>query len=179
MGSNIVLLSGSPRKSGNTDKLAAAFKKGAESAGKKVTLFQVAEMQIGGCLGCGYCFNEKGVCVQEDDMPRVLDALRKADTIVLASPVYFFSVSAQLKLAIDRIFALLSDKPPIKQAALLLTCGDEETIVADGAVVMFNGICSYMKWEEAGVIIATGLHNINEIDGREELEKAAALGKEI
>ena len=92
--SNIVLLSGSPRKGGNTDRLAAAFIEGAESAGKSVTLFRVADMKIGGCLGCGHCFEEKGVCVQKDDMVGILNALGKADTIVLASPVYYFSVTA-------------------------------------------------------------------------------------
>jgi len=179
MGNNIVLLSGSPRKGGNTDRLAAAFKKGAEEAGKTVTLFQVAELHLSGCLGCGYCFTEKGVCVQEDDMRYILDALKKADTLVLASPIYYFSVTAQLKLAIDRTFALMSDKPPIKKAAMLLTCGDKDGGAAEGATVMLNRICEFSEWENAGFILATDLHNINEIDGREELEQAAALGREI
>jgi multimeric flavodoxin WrbA len=89
MSENIVLLSGSPRKGGNTDRLAVAFIEGAESAGKKVTLFRVADMTIGGCLGCDHCFKEKGVCVQNDDMIMILNALRKADAIVFASPIYF------------------------------------------------------------------------------------------
>jgi len=124
MSNSIVLLSGSPRKGGNTDRLAAAFMEGAESAGKTITLFRVADMKIGGCLGCGHCFEEKGVCVQKDDMPEILDALRKADALVLASPVYYFGATAQIKLAIDRTYALLCEKTPIKRAALLMTCGD-------------------------------------------------------
>ena len=179
MSNNIVLLSGSPRKGGNTDRLATAFKEGAESAGKNVTLFKVADMKIGGCLGCGHCFEEKGVCVQKDDMLQILNALRKADALVLASPVYYFGATAQIKLAIDRTYALLSEKTPIKRAALLMTCGDSSDDAAEGAVVMYNHIRRYSKWEDAGVIIVAGLHEQGEIDGRTELEQARKLGQEI
>ena len=179
MSKNIVILSGSPRKGGNTDRLTAAFIAGAESLGKRVTLFRVADMGIGGCLGCNHCFEEKGVCVQKDDMPQILGALRKADTIIFASPIYYFSVTAQLKLAIDRTYALLSEKPPIHQAALLITCGDGDVGAAEGAVVMYNHMCSYSKWEDAGIIIAPGLHEPGEIEGRGELEQARNLGREI
>ena len=100
MSKNIVLLSGSPRKGGSTDKLADAFIKGAESAGKSVALFRVADMAIGFCIGCSHCFDEKGVCILKDDMQTILDAIRKADALVFASPVYYCSVSAQLKLVL-------------------------------------------------------------------------------
>ena len=176
---NIVLLSGSPRKDGNTDKLAAAFIEGAKSAGKSVTLFRVADMKIGGCLGCNHCFEETGVCVQKDDMPRILDALRQADTMVLASPVYYYTVSAQLKLAIDRIYALISVKTSIKRTALLMTCSESGVKAADGAVVMYNNMRSFSKWEDAGVIIAPGLYKPGAIEGRNELEQARKLGVEI
>ena len=113
---NIVILSGSPRKDANTDRLAAAFVRGAESSGNSVTLFRTADMSISGCTGCAYCIENPGTCVQEDDMTKILNALKKADALVLASPVYYWSVTAQLKLAIDRTYALLRAKTPIKQA---------------------------------------------------------------
>jgi multimeric flavodoxin WrbA len=178
MGKNIVVLSGSPRKDGNTDKLTAAFIEGAESAGNAVTCFRPADMNIGGCRGCGHCFKETGVCVQKDDMPQILDALRKADTLVLASPVYYFGVTAQLKLAIDRTYATLKEKLPVKQAALLLTCG-ANTDVTDPSVAMFRRILALQKWAEAGIIVAPKLHGKDEINGREELEQAKKLGREI
>ena len=179
MSKNIVIISGSPRKNGNTDRLVSAFIEGAESEGKAVSLFRVADMKISGCLGCNHCFEEKGVCVQKDDMAQILDALKKSDAIVLASPVYYWAVSAQLKLAIDRTYALISDKPPVKSAALLMTCGDGKTETADSALAMYNRICSFSKWEDAGVVIATGLHAPGEIEGRAELEQARTLGREI
>ena len=179
MSKNIVILSGSPRKNGYTDRLTAAFIAGAESFGKRVTLFRVADMKIGGCLGCNHCFEEKGVCVQKDDMPQILDAMNQADTIVFASPNYYFSVATQLKLAIDRTYALLSKKPPIGKAALLITCGDGDVDAAEGAVVMYHHMCAYSKWEDAGIVIAPGLHETGEIEGRAELEQARNLGGKI
>ncbi|MCL2704018.1 MAG: flavodoxin family protein [Defluviitaleaceae bacterium] len=179
MSGNIVILSGSPRKGGNTDILANAFKEGAESAGKSVSLFRVADMKIGGCLGCEHCFEETGVCFQKDDMPRILDALRKADALAVASPVYNFDVTAQVKLAIDRMYALFNEKTPIKRAALLMACADDTADTARGAAAMYETWLEFQKWEDAGILIVTGVHKPGEIAGRPELEKAKALGREI
>ncbi len=179
MSNNIVVLSGSPRKGGNTDKLAGAFIEGAQSRGKTVTLFRVADMTIGGCRGCGYCFEHKGVCVQQDDMLDILNSLRKADAVVFASPVYFFGMSAQLKAAIDRTYALLKEFIPVTRAALLLTCGDKTADAAEGSVATYTQILKYQKWENAGVIVAPGLHKTDDILGRPEIEMAGKLGREI
>jgi len=175
MSENIVVLSGSPRKGANSDTLVSAFVDGAESAGKKVTVFRTADMKIGGCRGCGHCFEEPGVCVQKDDMPQILDALKTADALVLASPVYFWGVTAQLKLAIDRTYALLRTERATKRAALLLTCGSR----VGASVLMFENMCEFSKWENAGVIIEAGLRDTDAIKGREVLDKAGALGREI
>ena len=179
MSNNIVVLSGSPRAGANTDKLVAAFVEGAEAAGKSVKLYRVADMQIGGCRGCGHCHGNGGDCVQKDDMLPILDALREADAMVLASPVYYFNVTAQLKLAIDRTYALLRQKTPIQKAALLMTCGNGDASVAESSLAMFKMICRIQHFEEAGAIIAPGLHGQDEILGRPELDQARALGKEI
>ena len=179
MSKSIVLLSGSPRKGGSTDKLADAFVKGAESAGKSAALFRTADMAINFCIGCSHCFEEKGVCIHKDDMQIILDAIRKADALVFASPVYYCGVSAQLKLALDRTCALTSEQTPVKRAALLMTCADETSGTAEGAVVMYKSVLAYKKWDDAGVIIATGLYGEKTIDGREELEQARNLGLKI
>ncbi|MFP3153987.1 flavodoxin family protein [Lachnospiraceae bacterium ZAX-1] len=179
MSKNIVILSGSPRKSGTTDRLVDAFINGAKEVGKSVSLFRVADLKIGGCLGCNHCFEEQGFCVQKDDMLPILDALRKADALVLASPVYYFGVTAQLKLAIDRTYALLKESMPVKRAALLMTCGAGTEEAANSSVSMFRQILTLQKWEEAGVIVAPRLHEPDEIEGRDELAKARELGKNI
>lgn len=178
MGKNIVVLSGSPRRGATTDKLTEAFIRGAVSVGNTVELFRTSDMKIGGCLGCGHCFKEPGVCVQKDDMQKIYVALKKADVIVLASPVYYFSVTAQLKPAIDRFYSLLKIGMPAKRAALLLTCGGQADS-ADSTISMFRQISNFLKWEEAGIIVAPRLHKPEEIDGREELLTATELGKNI
>jgi len=185
MGNQIVVLSGSPRKGGNTDKMAEAFVEGAQAQGKSVALFRVADMKIGGCLGCDGCEQDGVMCVQKDDMLKILEALLSADTLVFASPVYYFSVSAQLKLAIDRIYALSricglkGREVPIKRAALIMPCEDETPDTAAGAVAMFERICDYYKWENCGAIIATQVLKPGEINGRIELDKARELGRGI
>jgi multimeric flavodoxin WrbA len=179
MSKRIVVLSGSPRKGGNTDRLTEAFIEGAKTAGNHVSLFKVAGLTIGGCRGCEYCFKHKGVCVQKDDMPPILGELRKAAVLVLSSPVYYFGVSAQLKLAIDRFFALLEEGMAVNRAVLLMTCGDTAAAAAAASIAMFRQICAYQNWEEAGIIIAPGLHTPGEIDGRPELEQAKKLGENI
>jgi multimeric flavodoxin WrbA len=179
MAKNIVILAGSPRKISSTDKLAEAFAEGAKEAGHAVATFRVSDMKVGGCLGCSHCFQETGMCVQKDDMQVIYDALRGADTLVLASPIYFWSVSSQLKRVIDRTYALLKEGSSIKHAALLMTCGDDTNETADPPIAMFRQICAYLKWQEAGIVIAPRIHAPQDIDGRPELEQAKQLGRRI
>ena len=179
MSENIVILSGSPRKGGNTDRLVAAFTEGAESAGKKVTVFRVADMRIGACKGCNHCFEEKGVCVQKDDMLPILETIKNATSLVLASPVYYHNVSAQLKTAIDRMYALIPVGNQLKTSALLMTCGAPHQEPADPAIAMYKGMCALGKREDAGIVVAPGLHAPGEIEGREELKQAWTLGQAI
>ena len=179
MGKNILVLTGSPRKGAATDILAAAFAEGAKEAGNTVTTVCAADLKINGCLGCNHCFKEKGLCVQKDDMSQIIDKLRKSDALVIASPVYFFGVSAQIKLAIDRTYALLSEGTPVKRAALLLTCGDTSAGAAKPSIAMFEAITCYQKWENAGVLVVPALHEPGDIKGRPELEQAKRLGVSI
>jgi len=179
MSKNILILSGSPRKGGTTDKLVSAFMAGAESANKKATLFRVADQTINGCLGCIHCRNNNADCIQNDDMTAIAEAFKTSDAILFASPVYFFTFSAQLKLAIDRTYAVPNDKTTIKRAALLLSCGDSSGNAAEGAIITYKHTLSYRKWEDAGVVIIPGVHGISDIDLQEKLEQAKQLGVEI
>ena len=177
MSTQIVILTGSPRKNGNTEKLATAFKEGAESAGKTVTVFRTAHMKIAACIGCEYCIGHPGLCALKDDMAEIIDALHRADVIVWASPVYYFSFTAQLKRAIDRMYPLLNKTS--KQAILLLTCADEDADTAAGVLAIYERILKYYEWKDAGTIIATGVEHIGDIDGHDALLHAQKLGQEI
>jgi NAD(P)H-dependent FMN reductase len=192
MSNNILILSGSPHKGGNTDQLVGAFSKGAEGSGKTVTLFRVAAMKIGGCLGCNYCFSHDGECIQKDDMPQILAALRTADTVVFASPIYHASVSAQLKAALDRTYAHKTAMPPElvtkltgrmpdpwKKGVLLLTCASPDTEVAAASIAMYKAILSHSGREDGGIIVAGGVRDHGAIAGNPVLEQAENLGREI
>lgn len=101
MNKNILIISASPRKDGNSDLLCDEFAKGARSAGHRVEKVRLADKTIHYCRGCGAC-NDTHVCLQKDDMADLLDKVLEADVIVLATPVYFYTLCAQMKTFIDR-----------------------------------------------------------------------------
>lgn len=113
MGKKVLVLHGSPRRNGNTALLSEAFSKGALEAGHEVHKICIRDKKIQGCLGCGACQRNGGSCVQKDDMADIYEAMLNADVIALASPVYFYTWTAQMKTVIDRTFAVeqkLTDK---------------------------------------------------------------------
>ena len=102
MSKNVLILSGSPRKNGNSDILCDEFAKGATEAGHNVEKIHVSEKNIHPCIACYHCSKNSGACVFKDDMAEILQKMIYADVLVLASPVYFYSIDAQLKAVIDR-----------------------------------------------------------------------------
>lgn len=154
----ILILNGSPRPKGNTAQMAEAFRSGAESAGHEVTLLNVAHMNIKGCLACEYCHTRgNGACIQKDDMQQVYDALRDAEMLVLAAPIYYHGISGQLKCAIDRFYsAAYPNKPPkLRKVAMQLSSGDAD--MYDGALFSYRGdFLGYLGLEDGGVFTAHG-----------------------
>ena len=101
MSKKVLILSGSPRKGGNSDLLCDEFMRGALEADNQVEKIRVTEKKIGYCSACYYCRQSGGVCAKKDDMAEILQKMIDADVIVLASPVYFYSIDAQLRTVID------------------------------------------------------------------------------
>ena len=155
---NIIILNGSPRPKGNTAAMVAAYRDGAESAGHKVTVFDVCRMKIAGCLACEYCHTKAPrTCVQKDDMQEIYPVLDEADMIVLASPVYYHGLSGQLACTIHRIYAPGYPRR-LKKAALLLSSGSKG--VYDGAIYTY--LHSFLGWlhlEDMGIFTAAGDEN--------------------
>lgn len=102
----ILILSSSPRKRGNSQLLCEQFQKGAEAAGHQTDLVRLAEKRIGFCRACDGCMRNGGTCVLQDDMAQVLRQFQEADVVVLATPVYFYGISAQMKAFIDRTYPI-------------------------------------------------------------------------
>ncbi len=170
----ILVLNGSPRPQGTTAKMISAFREGAESAGHRVSVIDVCRKNIHGCLACEYCHKEgNGSCIQKDDMREVYDLLKKAEMLVLASPVYYHNMSGQLKCAIDRFYASCTPKAPenLKKIAMFLTSGDPD--MYDGALFSFRGdFLDYLKLEDMGVFTSFGKENGSE----EKLAQLKAFG---
>ena len=102
--SRILVLSGSPRRGGNTDALVDAFAEGARRQENEVEVILVCDHDIHPCIGCNTCFSREGNrCFRDDDMTLVYEKLNAADVLILASPVYFYGISAQLKAVVDRL----------------------------------------------------------------------------
>ena len=155
---NILALNGSPRRHGNTAKMLASFKDGAESAGHIVEIVEVCGKEIHGCLACEYCHTRgNGVCCQKDDMREIYDALNRADMLVLASPIYYHGISGQLKCAIDRFYsaAYPVGPPRLKKVAMFLSSGASNQY--DGAKFSFeNDFLGYLGLENAGFYTSAG-----------------------
>lgn len=181
----ICILNGSPRPTGNTKELIKRFTKGAEAAGHEVTCFDLQKMDIHGCLGC--CKGGKDAacpCVQKDDMTQIYPAYRNADVVVLASPMYYWGISGQLKSAFDRLFAVAELTPnyenPKKDCVLLMAAeGNTESNFAP-VRAFYEGLTSHLGWKNIGVVYAGGNMDIGDILSKsEQLEEAEKLGNSI
>ncbi len=168
----ITVLNGSPRKE-NTAAMVEAFREGAEAAGHTVEVLHVGKMKIGGCLGCEYCHTKgEGKCVQKDDMEKVIPAYQDCDMIVFASPIYYFTMSAQIQAAIQRLYCIMK-WPKATQAALLLSSMSPGT--HDGAIAEYKGIAAFTGLEDKGICIAVGDENKSEEKLNEVREFAKGL----
>lgn len=185
MGKKICILNGSPRSNGNTKELIKSFTRGAEAAGHEVTCFDLQKMDIHGCLGCCKGGKEKdSPCVQKDDMSRIYPVYEKSDIVVLASPMYYWGISGQLKCAFDRLFAVAELTPnyenPKKDCILLMASeGNTESNFAP-VRAFYEGLTSHLGWKNIGVVYAGGNMETGDILNKpQQLEEAEKLGKSI
>jgi multimeric flavodoxin WrbA len=179
MGNKILVVTGSPRVGGNSDTLADAFIKGAESAGNTVTRVDAGRMKIGGCLGCEYCFAHEGTCCRKDDMTPVYDMLMENTVLVYVSPIYNFEVTAQIKAFQDRMFCGIVKHFPIKQTAFITVFEDKDPTIVEPAVARYRKSSAYCGWEDLGVIAVNDTYKKGAIAGNPKLEEAYDLGASI
>ena len=174
----VLAISASPRRGGNSDVLCDEFLKGAAENGYQVQKIRLAEKKIAPCMACYGC-SERHVCVRKDDMGEVLEALKAADVIVLASPVYFYSVCAQMKTMIDRC---LPDYQSIRNKTfyLIVTAADPQHTAAEETLADFRGFLRCLPGaKEAGVILGTGTWDKGDVYRHPALRQAYEMGKEI
>ncbi len=177
---NIVIIKGSPRKRGNSSTLADAFAEEAKKLGANVTVFDTAFLHIGGCRSCYGCI-KKGECCFHDDFQPIAAALMAADGIVIASPVYWYTFSAQIKSVIDRWFSLYAaGKDFAGKKAVLLACGEEETNETfTGIRFSFKKTMELMKAHIAGEVLVPKVSAAGDIKHTDGEARARALAREI
>lgn len=181
MSKNILVLTGSPRKGGNSDQLADAFIAGAQQAGHTVVKYVTADKQIKGCRACNTCFSKGTACSFSDDFNELAPLVEQADMIVFATPLYWFSFPVQLKAALDKFFSFLIGQKnlKIKDCALLACAGDKNEAGFDGLVTTYKLIAGHMGWKDKGTILVPGLMAKDDILKTDGLTRGEELGESI
>lgn len=177
--SKIVILIGSMRKGGNTQLLAQAFADGAEKR-NDVEIISVADYKVNPCIGCNSCFTrENNRCFQEDDMVQIYDKLKTADIVVIASPVYFYGISAKLKAIIDRLHTPMRNEFPIKKLGLLLVGAATLPNLFDAIKVQYQLVLDFFHLEDIGMVLVRGVKEKGDIVGNAALKEAYDLGMSV
>ena len=179
MSKKVLILSGSPRQNGNSDTLCNQFMIGAQEAGHEVEKIFISKKKIEYCNACYYCQRNNGNCSIKDDMPEILEKMINADVIVMASPVYFYSINSQMKALIDRCVAKWLEIKN-KEFYYILTAAEDSISVGDSALECFRGFAACLEGStEMGYIIAKGVYEINEIKDTLYMNQAYQLGKQV
>jgi len=175
----VLVLSSSPRRGGNSDLLCDQFLAGTKESGNKAEKIFLRDRKINYCTGCGTCIDRKGKCSQKDDMTEILNKMVEADVIVMATPVYFYTMCGQMKTLIDRTCARYTELSN-KHFYFIVTAADENVPAMERTVEEFRGFTYCLdEPEEKGIIYGVGAWNKGEIKGRPAMAEAYEMGKAI
>ena len=175
----VVVLTGSPRRNGNSTYLAEQFIRGAEEQGHEVFRFDCAFKEVEPCRGCNHCGMD-GKCIFNDDFQELRPHLLEADVVVFATPMYYFSFSAQMKRVIDRFYAINGRiKGAPKQAAFLMTYADTARKEAEPMLMHYRTLLEYLGWTSVGEVLAPGVWTAGSIRHTDYPQQAHRLGKRL
>lgn len=179
MSKNVLVVSASPRKGGNSDLLCDQFTLGANGAGNHAEKIFLRDKKINYCAGCGACQTKSGHCVQADDMEDVLAKMVAADVIVMATPVYFYTMDAQMKTLIDRTCARYTELRN-KEMYFIVTAADPEIEAMERTIEGNRGFTSCLDGaKEKGIIYGTGAWHVGDIQGHPAMKQAYELGRNV
>lgn len=177
MSKNVLVISSSPRKGGNSDLLCDEIVKGAQEAGHQTEKISVREKNINYCTGCGTCFNRNKGCSQKDDMSEVLDKMVAADVIVMATPVYFYTMCGQLKTFIDRTCARYTEINN-KEFYFVVTAAVNSKPAMERTIEEFRGFTSCLDGaKEKGIIYGTGAWHKGDVKKSSAIKQAYEIGR--
>lgn len=176
---NVIIITSSPRKGGNSDTLANEFANGAKAAGNSVEIIAVKDVKLQFCIGCMYC-QTHDKCVLDDKMNTLYSRIQHADVLVFATPVYYYSISGQLKTFLDRLNPLFPRNNSFKEVYLLATSADNDVHAMDGSVSDINGwISCFDGVELKGVLRGVGVSEKGDVLNTDFPAKAYEMGYNI
>jgi multimeric flavodoxin WrbA len=179
MSKKVLVLSASPRREGNSDILCDQFMLGATEAGHQAEKIFFKDKEINYCLACDSCLDNESNCIQEDDMAEVLDKMIAADVIVMATPVYFYTMNAQMKTLIDRTYPKYTQIRN-KDIYLIVTAAVRNKQALERTIEGFRGFTSLLSGaKEMGIIYGTGAWKIGDIKGTKAMDQAYEMGKTV
>ena len=181
MSKKVVVVTGSPRKNGNSFAMTDAFIQAAQAKGHTVTRFDAAMMKIGGCRACETCYKTGKACSFDDDFNTIAPAILEADAVVFTMPVYWYSIPAQIKGVIDRMFSFVVGGRDIagKECAMIVCCEEAEMDVMDAVRIPLERSAALMKWDMVGEVLVPGVLNAGDIAKTDGCAQAAALAEKF
>lgn len=179
MSKKVLVLSASPRKGGNSDLLCDQFIQGAQEAGNQAEKIFLRDIKISPCVACDACYGNGGVCVLKDGMTEILEKMVSADVIVMATPVYFYTMNAQMKMLIDRTVPRYTEITD-KEFYFIATAADEKQQALERTIDGFRGFTDCLDGAvEKGVVYGTGVWKKGEIKGSLAMQQAYEMGKNV
>ncbi len=174
----ILIISSSPRRNGNSQLLCEQFKKGAEEKGHTVNLVGLMDLNIGFCRACDYCMKNDGVCILKDDMAELLQLFQQADVLVLATPVYFYGISAQMKTFIDRTYPIWQHLGK-KEVYYIISAGLDENIINRSLGDLDGFIEHLQEYTIAGRLYATNVMDAGLVREQHIYQEAYDMGYSV
>jgi len=180
MSKKVLIISASARRGGNSDTLCDQFMLGAKEAGNTVEKIFLKDKNINYCTGCGVCTNSGNGCIQKDDMAEILDKMIDVDAIVMATPVYFYTMNGQMKTFIDRVVPRYTDIT-YKDFYFIATAADGRKQAIERTLEEFRGFtdCCLTGANEKGIIYGVGAWNMGDIKGTKAMTEAYEMGKKV
>ncbi len=181
MSKKIVVITGSSRKNGNSFAMTEAFIQAAEGKGHIITRFDAAMKNVGGCHACENCFKKGKACCFDDDFNTIAPVILETDAVVFTMPVYWYSIPAQIKSVIDKLFSFCVAGKEIagKECALITCCEEDDMSVMDGVRIPIERSAALLKWKMVGEVLIPGVLNRGDIEKTNGCEQAAALADKI
>lgn len=178
---NILLLTGSARKGGNSELIAGAFMRGARQAGHEVNIFQSGMNPMSACLHCDGCWNSGKPCVMEDSFELLWPMLEDAEMLVFCSPLYWYNFSGHIKCAIDRMYPYSRGnrlRNMKVRESMLLMCGESMLLRSFAAAAeSYRQILGLKGWKDRGRLFVTGVHEFGDMDSHKMLAMAEDMGR--